>query len=51
MGSKRISNGKTKGHGNTKNGNKYLACAYMEAANFAVRYDPRIKALLPEKEV
>ena len=51
VGGKRISNGKTKGHGNTKNGNKYLACAYMEAANFAVRYDPRIKALLPEKEV
>ena len=43
VGSKRISNCKTKGRGNTKNGNKYLAWAYMEAANFAVRYNPQIK--------
>jgi len=43
VGSERLSNGKRKGRGNTKNGNKYLAWAYIEAANFAVRYNPQIK--------
>jgi len=43
VGSQRLSNGKQKGRGNTKNGNKYLAWAYIEAANFGVRYNPRIK--------
>jgi transposase len=50
VGSKRISNGKTKGRGNTKNGNKYLAWAYMEAANFAVRYNPHIKRYYQRKK-
>jgi transposase len=36
--SKRISNGKKKGKNNQKNGNRYLAWAYVEAANFARRY-------------
>jgi transposase len=36
--SQRISNGKKKGEGNTKNGNKYLAWAFVEAAHFALRY-------------
>ena len=36
--SKRISNGKKKGENNKKNGNKYLAWAYVEAANFSRRY-------------
>jgi transposase len=36
----RISNGKNKGKGNAKSGNKYLAWAYVEAANFAVRFCP-----------
>jgi transposase len=35
--STRISNGKPKGEGNRKNGNKYLAWAYVEAAHFAIR--------------
>jgi transposase len=48
-GSQRISNGKQKGRGNTKNGNKYLAWAYIEAANFAVRYNPADQALLPAR--
>ncbi len=47
VGSEHISNGKRKGRGNTKNGNKYLAWAYIEAANFAVRYNPQDQALLP----
>lgn len=33
-----ISNGKKKGEGNAKNGNRYLAWAYVEAANFSIRY-------------
>ena len=41
--SRRDSNGKKKGEGNTKCGNKYLAWAFVEAANFAVRYDAQIK--------
>ena len=36
--SARISNGKKKGQGNVKNGNAYLAWAFVEAANFARRY-------------
>lgn len=36
--SRHDSNGKKKGEGNTKNGNRYLAWAYVEAANFAIRY-------------
>ena len=38
VGSAHLSNGKKKGEGNTKNGNRYLAWAFVEAANFAVRY-------------
>jgi transposase len=40
---KRISNGKKKGKGNSKSGNKYLAWAYVEAATFAVRYNPTVR--------
>jgi len=49
-GSKKICNGKRKGSGNTKNGNKYLAWAFVEAANLrsALVRDQR---LLPEKEI
>lgn len=42
VGGKRTSNGKTKGIGNTKNGNKYLGWAFIEAAHFAVRYNEQI---------
>ena len=37
VGSSYLSNGKKKGEGNAKNGNRYLAWAFVEAANFAVR--------------
>jgi transposase len=37
--SRRMSNGKKKGENNGKCGNKYLAWAYVEAANYARRYD------------
>jgi len=36
--SNKTSNGKKKGVGNKKSGNKYLAWAFMEAANFAIRF-------------
>src|SRR5213082_4070891 len=38
--STKISNGKRKGTGNVKNGHLYLAWAYMEAAQFALRFQP-----------
>jgi transposase len=38
VSSTHLSNGKKKGEGNTKNGNRYLAWAYIEAANFAIRF-------------
>jgi transposase len=50
VGSKKISNGKRKGSGNTKNGNKYLAWAFVEAANFAIRFNPRIKSFYQKKK-
>lgn len=49
VGSERLSNGKRKGRGNTKSGNNYLAWAYLEAANFAVRYNPAIKRYYQRK--
>lgn len=48
--SKRMSNHKQKGSGNRKNGNKYLAWAFVEAANFAVRYNDRVKAYYQRKK-
>jgi transposase len=40
VGSSRLANGKSKGEGNRKNGNKYLSWAYVEAANYAIRLYP-----------
>ena len=39
----RISNSKKKGENNSKCGNKYLAWAFVEAANFARRYDEQCR--------
>lgn len=39
----RWSNGKKKGAGNRKCGNRYLAWAWIEAANFAIRFEPAIQ--------
>jgi len=44
-----ISNDKTKGKGNKKNGNKYLAWAFSEAAEFARRYDESSRAYYNRK--
>jgi len=41
--SRRESNGKTKGVGNRKCGNKHLSWAFIEAAHYAVRYDPSVR--------
>jgi transposase len=49
VGSARLSNGKKKGRGNRKNGNGYLAWAFMEATNFAIRYDPMSKKYYEQK--
>lgn len=46
----RESNGKKKGEGNVKNGNKYLAWAFMEAANFSLRYCPEAKRFYERKK-
>ena len=43
VSSERFSNGKKKGEGNRKSGNKYLAWSYIEAANFAIRWSPEIR--------
>lgn len=48
--SQRISNGKKKGEGNTKNGNKYLAWAFVEAANFALRFNAEAKRFYERKK-
>jgi len=48
--SERLSNGKKKGEGNRKSGNKYLAWAFIEAANFAIRYNDKIKAFYQKKK-
>jgi transposase len=50
VSSQKISNGKRKGSGNTKNGNKYLAWAFVEAANFAIRFHPGIKKFYQRKK-
>lgn len=48
--SEKLSNGKRKGSGNTKNGNKYLSWAFVEAANFAIRYEPLVARFYQRKK-
>ncbi len=50
VNSQRISNGKKKGENNKKNGNKYLTWAYVEAANFAIRYCPEARRFHQRKK-
>mgnify|MGYP003630901430 CR=1 FL=1 len=45
----RYSNGKKKGKTNSKNGNKYLSWAFVEAANFAIRYNKTVKSYYQRK--
>lgn len=46
---KRLSNGKKKADNNAKNGNKYLAWAFVEAAHFAVQHYPEAKRFYDKK--
>jgi transposase len=48
--STKVSNGKRKGQGNVKNGHKYLGWASMEAAQFAIRYNPRVQRFYQRKQ-
>jgi transposase len=50
VGSTKISNGKRKGHGNVNNGNPYLEWAYMEAAQFAIRFSPTVQRFYQRKQ-
>jgi transposase len=47
--STRLSNGKKKGSGNPKNGNRYLGWAFMEAAGYACRYNDTIQRYYQRK--
>ena len=49
VATKWTSNDKKKGKGNKKNGNKYLAWAFSEAAEFARRYDQQARAYYNRK--
>lgn len=45
----KISNGTSKGKGNAKNGNRYLAMAFVEAAHYAAIWNPTIKRYYQRK--
>ena len=49
VSSQHLSNGKKKGEGNAKAGNKYLSWAFSEAAHFGVRFEPRAKRFYERK--
>jgi transposase len=46
---RRLSNDKTKGYNNRKNGNRYLAWAYVEAVHHAIRYCPEARKFYDRK--
>jgi len=48
--SQHLSNGKVKGKGNTRNGNRYLSWAFIEAAHFAIRFEPLAKKYYDRKK-
>jgi transposase len=48
--SQRISNGKIKGENNRKNGNKYLAWAFVEAAVLSKKYCPYARSFYEKKK-
>jgi transposase len=49
VSSTRISSGKSKGKGNSKNGNRYLAWAFIEAATISRRYNERLNRFYQRK--
>lgn len=48
--SQRISNGKRKGAGNRKNGNRYLSWAYVEASHHCTRHNDRARRFYQKKK-
>ena len=48
--SAKLSNNKKKGQGNRKNGNKFLAWAYVEAAHLIIRYCPEANIFYQRKK-
>jgi transposase len=48
--SRRLSNGKQKGENNAKCGNEYLSWAFVEAANFAKRFDQNSRRWFDRKK-
>jgi transposase len=44
-----VSNGKRQGPGKVKNGHPYLEWAYLEAAQFAIRVNPRVQRFYPRE--
>jgi transposase len=49
VGSLKTSNGRRKGEGNRKSGNRYLAWAFVEAAHFATIHEPQIRRYYQRK--
>ena len=49
VSSDRLSNGKRKGHGNRKNGNRYLSWAFTEAAHLSRRYNEHFRSYYNRK--
>ena len=49
VSSKRLSDGKKKGQGNRKNGNRYLAWAFVEASHYARRHNERLRKYYQRK--
>jgi transposase len=50
VNTERVSNGKLKGRGNKRNGNKYLAWAFIEAAHYAAIWNPQIKRFYHKRQ-
>ena len=46
----KLSNGKRKGEGNRKNGNRYLAMAFVEAAHYAAIWNPAIQRFYKRRQ-
>ena len=49
VSSQRLSDGKKKGQGNRKNGNRYLAWAFVEASHHARRYNEKLRSYYQRK--
>ena len=49
VSSRRLSDGKSKGHGNRKNGNRYLSWAFTEAAHLSRRYNEYFRSYYNRK--